>query len=126
MTPETLAAIRERARWELARPAADGIYYGSHNLAVRDRELLLLEMDRLLVIVDAVRAIDLFNVALCENEGRGFSCSEIEEYADLIRTIDEELASEIIATHALEDTEEDEDMPEHLAAAKEWEKRWLD
>ena len=79
-----------------------------------------------LIAVDtAVRDISLFNVALCESEGRGFSCSEIEEYADLMCAIDRhELATEIIGSHALEDTEEDEDMPEHLAAAIEYQKRW--
>ena len=41
MTPETLAAIRERASLEHASPAADGRYYGHHNVAVNDRQELL-------------------------------------------------------------------------------------
>ena len=38
---EDLASIRYRASVVVARPAADGRYYGLENRAVRDRELLL-------------------------------------------------------------------------------------
>jgi len=116
---------REIARGVHARPSMDGRYWDAVMAVIADRDDLLDEIEQLRRIAEAARAIDLFSIALCESEGRGFSCSEIEEYADLMCAIDRhELATEIIGSHALEDTEEDEDMPEHLAAAIEYQKRW--
>lgn len=72
---------------------------------------LLPFVSRLLAVYEAADRMDLFVVALVENEGPGFSCTEIEEIATLWEALGND-ATDIRRGHAYGD--EDGDMEEHL------------
>lgn len=70
-------------------------------------------------IRDAAYDLDLFTVALIENEGQGFSCTEIEQYCRLLEAVGmKATADEVRKGHARGDEEGDLHFTEDSACAR--------